>query len=274
MENPSKKKMEYPFSFIQDETEEPLFSRTIDAFNDWRYGCQDYKVKAFAKGLLDEEVFDVGNFPENITEYYWIHEGTNDEDAWQLFCQIATPSGPAYAYYTASCDYTGFDCQGGMTMVVSKSAEALFEKGLTDRGRTLFLEEKQSGQQKPIPEWKMPVAEPPTTISENPTRAFIRLWINGKETPLSLDYVDGLQMEDLEYSIRGLTATFLTPKPTVPVKGRKPQKKFFLVDLLSGYVTGIDDIFKKRFKDSEKRWPLRVSHRLAANTWEVSFLLC
>jgi hypothetical protein len=274
---PDKAALAYPFSYIGMESDA--------ATGGWGVYDNEYNVEKFTDGLIDEAQFDAGDFPNNIVEYYWIHKGKNDEDAWHLFCKIAAPDGEAYAYYTASCDYTGFCCQGGMKLIVSKSAQALFYGGLVDRTRKLCLKEKRAGVQEPIPEWCMPVPQPPAEETSgrnavNPTRAFIRVWHNDVELKLSLDYVNGLEMEELEHAIGGLTAQFLTQKPTGPASYRPNKnfckKKFYNVSVFSAQVTGIDDYFKKRFGNPDKRWLLRMRPRALNRKWEkveVSFTL-
>lgn len=58
--------------------------------------------------LSDDELFDK-NILINSTVFYY-QGGWNDGDAW-IFV-IKRPD-DIYVYFTASCDYTGFDCQGG-----------------------------------------------------------------------------------------------------------------------------------------------------------------
>jgi hypothetical protein len=121
---PNEELLEYPFSFIDD---------------------HDYITKDFCKGLPDEEPLDCGNFPKNITEYYWIHEGENDEEPWMCLCKLTND---CYVFYSASCDYTGFDCQGGMKMIISKDKERLFNMGLTYRQRKIIISEIKYKKQK------------------------------------------------------------------------------------------------------------------------------
>jgi hypothetical protein len=114
IKTPDLEKLEYPFSYIT-------------------FGWEDYNGKNSFVGLPDEKpIKDIGSFPKNILEYYWVHEGENDIEPWKLLCKISTLKGDIYAYYTAWCDYTGFDCQGGMTLTVSKSIFNLYEKALDD----------------------------------------------------------------------------------------------------------------------------------------------
>ncbi len=112
---PKPKALKYPFSFLGD--------------------C-GWNVEDITTGILEEESCDAGNFPHNITEYYYVQKGWNDGDAWECLCKLDTG---CYAFYTASCDYTGFDCQGGMELIVSMSQENLFYKGITEEQRRRIL---------------------------------------------------------------------------------------------------------------------------------------
>lgn len=278
LENPNTDILAYPFSYIDESND----GGDSDDFNN------EYCVKDFCKGLPSEAPFNIGKFPYNITEYYWIHEGKNDEEAWQLFCKIKLPEivngcNEAYAYYSASCDYTGFDCQGGMDLIVSLSAKNLFYD-LPERTRELFIAEKRVGKhlkrKKYVPaKPQYPVPTPPAPEisgknAVNPTRAFIRIWNDGDELTLSLDNVNGIEMEVLDYAIRGLTAQRLQTNI-----GEVPKKKFFNVSIYSGAcVSEIDEHFKKRFNNPEKKWVLKMQNKESSyiRNWgkvEVSFTL-
>jgi hypothetical protein len=272
--DPDKSALTYPFSFIAHSNEE-----------DWN---RCYKVDNWSEGLLAEEKCDAGNFPNNITEFYWLHEGHNDDDAWELLCRLDNGN---FAFYSAWCDYTGFDCQGGMKLIVSKDLKRLFYEGLTERQRELCFKEKKIT---PKPnthtycrdlasageDWSYPVPVVPTPKpAAEASYAFIRIWHNDKELILNLDNVNGLEMEELEFAICGLTAQFLTPKPGT--KGPTPKKVFYTVNICAGTrVFGIDNYFKKRFGNPEKKWLLRMRHGCGHNgfirKWgkvEVSFIL-
>jgi hypothetical protein len=304
--NPDKAALKYPFSYIAGSKDEG-----------W---CGDYDTADFTEGLLGEEKCDAGKFPDNIVEFYWLHEGHNDEDAWQLLCKLDNGN---FAFYCAWCDYTGFDCQGGMKLIVSKDLKRLFYDGLTQIQRYQCLKDKKkprkpveksytsslqraragaaadssddevdpdfpamtlgeyaanSGMPKartPKPfKWDVPVMPAPKPAAEA-IRAFIKVWDDGKELILNLDHVNGLEMEALEYAIRGLTAQFLTPKGA-----KVSKKKFYNVNICCGAcVYGIDDYFKKRFGNPDKKWELRMkfSGTGIVRKWgklEVSFILC
>jgi hypothetical protein len=122
---PDLRALEYPFYFIS---------------------CDDhdngYNPQHFSRGLATEEPFDVGNFPANITKYYYIRKRSKNK--WETICAINTPSGRAYAHYKASCDNTGFDYNGRMKLVVSKSKENLFSAEFSDHRRRKIAKRKQA----------------------------------------------------------------------------------------------------------------------------------
>ena len=71
---------------------------------------------------------DIGDFPENIQRYIWIHPGENDEEPWLTLCQLTND---VYVFYKGECDYTGFDCQGNMELYASRDPNILIQYGMT-----------------------------------------------------------------------------------------------------------------------------------------------
>ena len=125
----------------------PLAHPNVDAL-----GCpfgyidyqKDYEPAEFIRGLPSDPPIEVMNFgEEHIEEYFWIHPGENDEDAWHCLGRLKDQGkGSYYFYYTASCDYTGFDCQGSMRMFVSKDKKKLWEEGMTAREREALIADR------------------------------------------------------------------------------------------------------------------------------------
>jgi hypothetical protein len=129
LSSPNKTALEYPFSFIN-----------IPGISQCDSSTEIYYTKDFCRGLLDEKQCDVGAFPTNIIEYYWIHEGVNDGESWYCLCKL---DNGLYAFYSARCDYTGFDCMGEMIMSVSHDPSKLFTYGMTEFERSLCMDEKK-----------------------------------------------------------------------------------------------------------------------------------
>ncbi len=71
---------------------------------------------------------DIGDFPENIQEYLWIHPGENDEEPWMCLCRLKND---VYVFYKGECDYTGFDCQGNMELYAHRDPNMLIQYAMT-----------------------------------------------------------------------------------------------------------------------------------------------
>ena len=117
----------------------------------FRYINYEYKsqysfINMFRPLIGQPETYKDGkNFHEKIKYFLWCEEGQNDKKPWLLLCQLRNGK---YAYYTAYCDYTGFDCQGGMALYIASTPEILVEMAMTDAERakyTSFLKRKAGG---------------------------------------------------------------------------------------------------------------------------------
>lgn len=109
------------------------------------YSCvgetTSYSLKDIRRPIVvekEEDTADVGNFPANILEHYWIRAGENDGDSW-LAC--GGLDNGAYFFYSGSCDYTGFDCHGDMHLWVSNSWENIVEHAMSQREYELYIEQ-------------------------------------------------------------------------------------------------------------------------------------
>ncbi len=107
--------LEYPFSFLDD----IYYPRTCDPI----------------PGQPEEEI---GDFPNTIAEYYWIHEGVNDEEPWCCLCKLKND---VYVFYKGECDYTGFDCQGNMEIYASKDPAILIQYGMSSADYDKYFQE-------------------------------------------------------------------------------------------------------------------------------------
>lgn len=212
--NPNIEALEYPFSYISDE---------------------QYTLESIVRSIPGETPLSPGTFPSNITEYYWIHEGINDEEEWYCLCRL---NNGFYIFYTASCDYTGFDCQGNMRMYISANAIRLFYHGLTEHERSKCITDLTA------------VRMPNETFIQMPNTpllgtATIRLWHNNLEIPLTADFLNRAELAQLHTAIRFITSYIVTPGERTYYDVRLP------------LVYGIDHRFIERFTH-DKKVPLRL----------------
>jgi hypothetical protein len=221
--------LQYPFSFINNK---PLQE------------CGEYSLKDFCRGLVDEESCDPENFPSNILEYYWIYDGENDGEAWYCLCKLKNS---CYVFYKASCDYTGFDCQGSMIMFISKNKEKLFYEALNNFERELCIKEKLyldfSRNSLPLPS--------PLKSGQNPTAAFVRIWNDNKEIHLNLRAINSLEMEAIEIAVKKLTVKLID----------KNNKHYYSINLMRDkMITDIDEYFIEKFGNPDKKWELPIKN--------------
>lgn len=114
--------MRYPYSYIGRDD----------------YGCE-YALEDILRPIMVEtEMADAGDFPKNIGEHYWIRPGRNDGDSW-MSCGVLTNGN--YFFYTGGCDYTGFDCQGGMSLWVSSSWQSIVDHAMSQGQYELYVEQ-------------------------------------------------------------------------------------------------------------------------------------
>ena len=143
---------EFRPSFTEDNILEqvytPLVAPNTDSFEfpfmfmNMRW-LDEYKINNIARGFPDEEPCDASEFPKDVAEYYWVHQGEKDEEEWHMLCRLKNG---CYVYYTASCDYTGFDCQGHMKLFISKNCSRILYEAMSETSRKDCISEKLHGR--------------------------------------------------------------------------------------------------------------------------------
>ena len=94
--------------------------------SDDRYILSEMYVPMFDKNMKSKKIdLRKVKIPKNITEVYWYKEGIPDEADWEFLGKIKYGKSFKYIYFVAWCDYTGFDCQGGMKFYLDDSREYL-----------------------------------------------------------------------------------------------------------------------------------------------------
>ena len=103
----------------------------LDAFEEPFIALKYYTLKDSYVPLPDEnmksEKIDLRKvkIPQNIVDIYWYIEGEHDEEDWEFLGKIKYGDSFKYIYFNAWCDYTGFDCQGGIKIYISGSKDKL-----------------------------------------------------------------------------------------------------------------------------------------------------
>jgi hypothetical protein len=116
--------MDYPYTYIADEFQ------------------THYSLDEIRRPIIVEAegvVADAGDFPKNIQEHFWVRVGENDGDSWLSVGQLTNGN---YFFYEGGCDYTGFDCSGGMSLWVSKSWENIVDHAFTEEVYQLYTQQK------------------------------------------------------------------------------------------------------------------------------------
>lgn len=111
---------------------------------DYPYGYIDqgeygdnYALQDIRRPIMTEATqAEVGPFPTNIEEHFWIRPGHNDGDSWMACGRLTNGN---YFFFTGGCDYTGFDCQGSMSLWVSSSWQNIVEQGMSRGHYELYV---------------------------------------------------------------------------------------------------------------------------------------
>ncbi len=104
------------------------------------YGCHynDYRLESCLRsmpGYADPTLEELGNFPKNIQDYFWLDDGLKDEHPWRALCRLTTG---LFVYVRASCTYSGFGCMGGISIYAAKHPQTLVDHGMTEEDRRRF----------------------------------------------------------------------------------------------------------------------------------------
>jgi hypothetical protein len=98
----------------------------------------DYRLNQCLRsmpGHADPTPEQLGDFPKNIQDYFWICDGKNDERPWRALCRLSTG---LFVYIKASCGFSGFDCMGAIHVYAAPHPQTLVEHALTEEERRLL----------------------------------------------------------------------------------------------------------------------------------------
>ena len=115
-----------------------LYAQEIPNPNALVYPFESIEINLYdidPRPIIGHSSAPIGNFPKNIANYYWTHEGQNEEESWYCLCKLTNGT---YVYYTARCDFTGFDCQGEMILWSSTDSAILLQYAMGDADYELY----------------------------------------------------------------------------------------------------------------------------------------
>ena len=96
------------------------------------YTKDDPNIPNYKPSIEPKNLLNMANWKK----VYYYQEGENDSDEWVIVCKNKDD---VYIYLRASCDYTGFDCQGGGMISFSKNKNHFWNLGLDHFGRSMVL---------------------------------------------------------------------------------------------------------------------------------------
>lgn len=104
------------------------------------YGCHynDYRLESCLRsmpGFADPTAEELGDFPKNIQDYFWLDDGLKDEHPWRALCRLTTG---LFVFVQASCSYSGFGCIGGIAVYAAKHPQTLVDHAMGDEDRRRF----------------------------------------------------------------------------------------------------------------------------------------
>jgi len=80
----------------------------------------------------------VCSFPMTMDRIYDFNEGSNDDAPWTIVGRMEVNDTTVFIYWHASCDYSGFDCRGGMKFYIARDLQTLVDLGMSEYERSEF----------------------------------------------------------------------------------------------------------------------------------------
>jgi len=115
---------EYPFEYNNDLIEIHNLDQLDTIIN-----LNDNNINENLNSTNNIVKTDITNF---INTIYFYQVGCNDQEAWII---IFKSNNDLYGLYTASCDYTGFDCRGSIDLYLSTDLGKVISFGLNEEDR-------------------------------------------------------------------------------------------------------------------------------------------
>ena len=127
-------------------------SKYLHDYESFNYPFSEmYDLKTINTKILTLPLLKPGKFPKNIKEWLWSYPGENYGHPWYLLCKLKNNN---YALYIAWCDFTGFDCSGGMKLYIAKDLENIINYAMSNYIYNLYIKNTIKYNEKYIPKKK------------------------------------------------------------------------------------------------------------------------
>jgi hypothetical protein len=102
-----------------------LSSYAVDSYHD---EMGSWKVQGIVlPGMKEYEIRERKLIEATVSQVFFYNEGEKDGNSWIIVGKMINGD---YFSFEASCDFTGFSCQGGGELVFAPSSESLRAHGL------------------------------------------------------------------------------------------------------------------------------------------------
>ena len=100
-------------------------------------GCHDndYRLDSIVRPMPGVAAAPLGDFPNNIQDYFWLNDGKNDEHPWYLLARL---SNGTFVFLMASCNFSGFECEGQIHVYAATDLQTLYDNGMPEAARFRF----------------------------------------------------------------------------------------------------------------------------------------
>ena len=162
-----KKAFDEPLKLVKTETENKkrIENTANDSDNNSCNSDNDYYDERYSIDSITVTMFDKNWEPEKINlknidltkdvhTVYLYQKGIHDVKPWYFIGKLKGPhiNKKYYVYFEADCDYTGFYCQGAMTLYISEHFSRIIQLALPEKVRVKFNKKiHQAVSGKPIP---------------------------------------------------------------------------------------------------------------------------
>lgn len=147
--------LNYALRFVFPEEVEEEFAYPLSCIGDPSYELSSIFRPDIHNNLSVEHA---DHFPSSITGYLYYQIGHCDEESWIL---LGLLDNGLFFQFEASCDYTGFDCQGGMSLYLGRTLLEILDHFPYNINEFLVFQNRHEKKIVSVPVKQIPPPIPP-----------------------------------------------------------------------------------------------------------------